>query len=757
MGQNEETTARSSAIHRFRGLAVKELRETLRDRRTIVTLMLMPLIIYPLLSTAFQKFLMSNIRPESRQVMYNVGVSSIDEMKLVGRFLVAGEALIKSRLADADATDAAVDETVDADKNLEDPADAAGLALGKLLDQTGQKSEFNPQLLFLMEPDLEQAVEQRRIDVGLRVRRVQEDPGPDRFNTPIDCEIIAADSGTHPSNAVLLIERMFRAVNEEAVAKRFKELGVTTRVNPIQTTHTSVETFSPPLSFSLSVLVPLILTLMTITGAVYPAIDLTAGERERGTLETLIAAPVPRMGLLLAKYVAVLTVAMLTASINLVAMTVTIVSGGLGPLLFGEAGLSVELVIQIFALLVLFAAFFSAVILALTSFARSFKEAQAYLIPLMLLSIAPGLLTMMPGLELNGILAVVPLANIVLLTRDLFEGASNPMLTGLVVGSTAVYAGIAIALAARIFGTDAILYGSSGTWSDWMHRPKQRRTTPSLASALTCLALMFPAYHVLGNLLAQQREASMDSRLLMMSAVTIFLFGGFPLVAALLNRVRLRDGFRLQPTKAMPCLGAAILGVSLWPFAHEIVVWQQAYGWASLNLEQFEQIRRLLDQWRDLSPVAIVVSIGLVPPIFEELFFRGYLLGALLDRTTQVRAVLVSGVLFGIFHVLVTDALAVERLIPSTLLGIILGAICVRTRSVFPGMLLHACHNSFLVLVSYYKDDLARWGIGFEQQAHLPMTWLLGAGVLAIGGFLLIRLPGRPALSRSANWNPADA
>ena len=66
-------------------------------------------------------------------------------------------------------------------------------------------------------------------------------------------------------------------------------------------------------SYWLGTLVPLILILMTITGAVYPAIDLTAGERERGTLEVLVAAPIPRMSLLLAKYVAVLTVALLTA------------------------------------------------------------------------------------------------------------------------------------------------------------------------------------------------------------------------------------------------------------------------------------------------------------------------------------------------------------------------------------------------------------------------------------------------------------
>ena len=124
----------------------------------------------------------------------------------------------------------------------------------------------------------------------------------------------------------------------------------------------------------LPVLVPLILILMTITGAVYPAIDLTAGERERGTLEILVAAPIPRLGLLFAKYLSVVTVAVLTAVVNLVAMTGTLMLSGLGPLIFGAAGLPALAVLQVFLLLLLFAAFFSAVLLAVTSFARASRK-----------------------------------------------------------------------------------------------------------------------------------------------------------------------------------------------------------------------------------------------------------------------------------------------------------------------------------------------------------------------------------------------
>lgn len=175
-----------------------------------------------------------------------------------------------------------------------------------------------------------------------------------------------------------------------------------------------------PAESPLAAFVPLMLVLMTMTGAVYPAIDLTAGERERGTLEMLMAAPVPPQHILLGKFAAVFLVAVMTALVNLTGMMLTLygtgfdrvlLSGGAGPLMLA----------QVLLMLVVFAAFFSAVLLSVTSFARSFREAQAWLIPLMLVSLAPGILSLMPGVRLTFPLSLVPLVNIVLLGRELFR------------------------------------------------------------------------------------------------------------------------------------------------------------------------------------------------------------------------------------------------------------------------------------------------------------------------------------------------
>ena len=228
--------------------------------------------------------------------------------------------------------------------------------------------------------------------------------------------------GSPPSEAALhFVESRLQAYNDAALNQQLEKLGVGATM-PASTDRRPISFAGAP-PFSLAALIPLILVLMTVTGAVYPAIDLTAGERERGTLETLIAAPVPRLGLLLAKYVAVLTVAILTAFVNLIAMTITAHSTGLAASLFG-GGMTFDVVIKVLLLLVLFAAFFSAILLAITSCARSFKEAQAYIIPLMLLCLVPGVLCLMPSLEFKTWMAVTPLVNIVMLGRDLLEGSA---------------------------------------------------------------------------------------------------------------------------------------------------------------------------------------------------------------------------------------------------------------------------------------------------------------------------------------------
>jgi sodium transport system permease protein len=718
---------------RFFRLMLKELRETLRDRRTIATLILMPLLVYPLLSVAFERFLISSLKTTVSHSEPVLGFLSETEAQEFGPRLLRGSALLGPQPEDH-----------------ESPPGA------------GMKPGAIP-LNYDVVNDLRQAVLDGRVDVAVRVQRVGPAASPkDKRERQLDCELIYDPQSAVSRDAYHWIERSLGALNQRSLERQLRDRGAKNRLAPIQALAAPIESggesTATSASHSLSALVPLILILMTITGAVYPAIDLTAGERERGTLEMLVAAPVPRMQLLLGKYLTVLIVALLTAVVNLAAMMVTIASIGMTTLLFGPKGISFEELLEIMALLVLFATFFSAVLLAVTSFARSFKEAQAYLIPLMLASIAPGMLSMIPGVKLQGPLVVTPLVNIVLLARDLLQHTVDPVTAIWVVISTGLFALAAIGVAARIFGTDAILYGNHGTWSDLFRRPRRASAAPTPTSGLLGLAIIFPTYFLASNLLSRSTLVGLDGRLWLAALVTVLVFLQIPLAMAVLNRVDLSTGFRLRPAPVAAFLGAIVLGTSLWPFAHEALVWLSKFGGMNFDPRTFAAARQLLDQLEQVPLALVIVTLAIVPAICEEFFFRGYLLSALRNSMSATRAIVLSSVLFGVFHLVAIDRLHFERLVPSTALGLVLGWLCVRCGSALPGMLLHATHNSLLLAAAKYHHQLAAWGLGLEQTddmqtAGLPTSWLISATIGAVIGFSLIQF----GTSNSPGEQPVSA
>jgi ABC-2 type transport system permease protein/sodium transport system permease protein len=709
------TSAPELALGRFARLARKELTEILRDRRTVLTLLLMPLLLYPLLSLAFRQFLISGA-VGSESPTYRIGFASESEADAVLRYLVRGEQSLARR----------------------------GVFRGESPDAR-RDAMPRPKLETFVTPDLHAAVVRGDIDVGVQV----EPPGAfdERARAPltVDLRLFYRDESVPGLDALHYVERLCREANQGFLAEQLHSAGVPQRAEALRPMPEPVVEAGGGHSRIFAVLVPLILILMTITGAVYPAIDLTAGERERGTLEVLIAAPVPRWALLGAKYVAVVTVAVLTAIVNLAAMTVTLWASDLARQFFDENTLTIWLVLEVFGLLLLLAAFFSGVLLALTSFARSFKEAQAYLIPLMLASLLPGMIGLLPGLRLEGPLAVAPLVNIVLLARDLLDGRANPLSAAVVVLTTALYAVAAVAVAARTFGAEAVLYAQQGGWGELLRRPQRPRLAATPSGALLCLALMFPTSFVLNRIIVAFHGEPIASVLSVQAAVTLILFGAFPLGAAWFGRVREGSGFRLHRPGVGACLAALVLGCSLWPLVYELGLFLRSAGIYSLSQEQLDKVQGVLAEYRSAPVASVLFVLAVLPAVLEELFFRGYLFSALLTASRPRTAILTSAILFGIFHLVTAGGLAVERLAPSTLLGIVLGWICWKCGSVVPGVLLHAVHNSLLVSLGLYEPWLKEWGWSAGADEHLPMTVLIaGVAGSVIGVLWIWSLPQPP-------------
>jgi len=145
-------------------------------------------------------------------------------------------------------------------------------------------------------------------------------------------------------------------------------------------------------------------------------------------------------------------------------------------------------------------------------------------------------------------------------------------------------------------------------------------------------------------------------------------------------------------------------------------------------------------------PVALIV-FAVAPAITEELFFRGFFLQGLQRNLGNWSAVFLGATVFGLFHVFV-QGLGFERFIPSTILGICLGWICVRTGSVWPGMVLHVLHNGFLLTLSQFEDRLQELGIGTVRQSHLPPWCLAVAGVMIVAAWCLMFFTTPPPRER---------
>lgn len=213
--------------------------------------------------------------------------------------------------------------------------------------------------------------------------------------------------------------------------------------------------------FVAGMMLPVMLILLSITGAMYPAIDLTAGEKERGTLETLLVSPVGRAEMVLGKYLTVMTASLVTTILVLISITVTMSSG----LLFGPTGgegvqMSFNILHLLSALVMMLPliAFFSALLMTLSVFAKSYKEAQSYVSPLMIIAIIPAMITYLPGIEPNAKLLLIPVVNVAMTLKEALMGNYDPAMIAESFLSSAVYAAIAVWITFKQFKRENVLF-----------------------------------------------------------------------------------------------------------------------------------------------------------------------------------------------------------------------------------------------------------------------------------------------------------
>jgi sodium transport system permease protein len=216
--------------------------------------------------------------------------------------------------------------------------------------------------------------------------------------------------------------------------------------------------------FILGMMLPLFLVIMLAVGCMYPAIDSTAGEREKSTWETLMTLATPRRNVVIAKYLYVSTMACVAGLLNLAAMLFSMKTV-LTPLLGSEAEeLSFQIPLAAYPVILLVTAllamFVAAGMMILASFARTFKEGQSLVSPFYISVFMPVMFLQVPGLELTPALALVPVVNVALVFREAIAGVFRWPLIGLTVVAEAATVGLALWLAATILRYEDFLMGS---------------------------------------------------------------------------------------------------------------------------------------------------------------------------------------------------------------------------------------------------------------------------------------------------------
>ena len=477
------------------------------------------------------------------------------------------------------------------------------------------------------------------------------------------------------------------------------------------------------------------------------------GEKERGTLETLLSSPAERSEIVLGKLLTVMIFSMATAVLNLVSMGVA------GWLILGhspEFGPPPPLAPLWLALaLVPICGPLQALCLALAAFARSTREGQYYLVPLLLVTMPLAVLPMTPGVELTLGNALIPVTGLVLLLRDMIEGSYWQALRYLpvVLGVTLTACVLAVRWAVDQFNSEAVLFRESerldvGLWL--RHLLRDRQPTPAAAAAVFCGVLILILRFFMQ---AAAGEPHGDAEFLRQMLVFTFVFqlAGIAL-PALIMAVMLTSSprqtllLRFPRSAAIPA--AVLLAVALHPVVNflEAVV-GRLYPLRPKRKRSWQESTRLLAA----VPLGkVLLLLALAPAVCEELAFRGFILSGFRHLGHRWRAIALSAVFFGLAHTVI-----LQQSLLACLLGIVLGLLAVQTGSLLPGVLFHLVHNSLVLVLSRSAPLwLDRWPIlrkcvSVDPDGGVSYSWpVIVAGSLVaavlLAWFLRLSSPKSP-------------
>lgn len=496
-----------------------------------------------------------------------------------------------------------------------------------------------------------------------------------------------------------------------------------------------------------------LLAVLTMTGAFYPAIDAIAGEKERGTIETLLIAPCSAQEIVCGKFLAVFAITLATLAANVASIAATsavslklLAAGSSQSVALATAG-GIAITLVVFIGL---AAVGAATCLAVTTAAKSGKEAQNTLTPVILLVSALAGAALLPGMQANRLLPVAPFVGHVLVSHAAFmapEAEEAPSLAWplfLSLASSLAITWLLLRVTAVMLTDEDILFRGQDTAGPTLARPS-RRPLPTLVQGAIPPIVGLAALWYAQAFMPQDLWVAIPAQ----QAATVLL----PLAVLLWwQRVDLRQTFSLRwpghgdaASAGMGLVGGGLLGAGVFVIGAAALL---AFRGDGLTPEAKSLSERLVGMILGQPWWLSWLLIAVLPAVCEELLFRGWTLAAFAGRRRTAGrvtlAVVAQAVLFAVAHVLP------ERMPQTFVLGAVLGWVTITTGSIVPAMIGHLVHNSMPLAVLFASDcppdmvlEAGSGGLPGVDSAGIPLWALLAAAASAVAGAMLVQAAGR--------------
>jgi sodium transport system permease protein len=231
--------------------------------------------------------------------------------------------------------------------------------------------------------------------------------------------------------------------------ERLTQLKITNEtIDPIEVKIQDISTKREILGQTIGGIIPYIFVIFAFMGCIYPAIDLFTNEKEKGTLETILASPAGRLEILFAKMSVVACIGFSSALLSIVGLSFGLhnLTNTLPPEVMQTmfSFIRPENILMMLSMLLPLTVFFASALTLVTTYAKSYKEAQSIITPVTFLVILPAVVGIMPGITLNLKTAIIPVTNISLATKEIIGGTINPLLFILVLVSLLIYAALGV-------------------------------------------------------------------------------------------------------------------------------------------------------------------------------------------------------------------------------------------------------------------------------------------------------------------------